>query len=78
MRTLNHHYMLLSVLATLLAFSAHAQPYPNKPIKLIVGFGLESVELLEADQTPRKYTIDELKEIISTYRQKVRELKNGN
>jgi tripartite-type tricarboxylate transporter receptor subunit TctC len=38
MRTLNHHYMLLSVLATLLAFSAHAQPYPNKPIKLIVGF----------------------------------------
>lgn len=47
-------------------------------IGLIARIGLESVELLEADQTPRKYTIEELKEIISTYRAKTKELKNGD
>ena len=47
-------------------------------IGLIARIGLESVELLEADQTPRKYTIEELKQIISTYRAKTKELKNGD
>ena len=47
-------------------------------IGLIARIGLESVELLEADQTQRKYTIEELKQIISTYRAKTKELKNGD
>jgi hypothetical protein len=46
-------------------------------IGLIARLGIDSVESLEADQTPRKYSIDELKTIKSTYKQKAKELKNG-
>ena len=42
---------------------------------LIARIGLEAVEALEADQTPRKYTVDELKAIRDEYRAKARELK---
>ena len=47
-------------------------------VNLIQKIGLAEVERLEGPQEHKKYTIDELKEIISTYRQKVKELKNGN
>lgn len=36
--------------------------------------GIERVEALEADQTPRHYTIDDLKQIIATYKAKIKEL----
>lgn len=42
---------------------------------LIARIGLEAVEALEADQTPRKYTVEELKAIRDEYRAKARELK---
>lgn len=45
-------------------------------IGLIERIGLEAVEALEADQSVRKYTIDDLKAIKAHYRAKVRELKN--
>lgn len=41
---------------------------------LIERIGLEAVEKLEADQVPRKFTVDELREIRDTYRIKAREL----
>jgi hypothetical protein len=44
-------------------------------IGLIKRIGLEAVESLEADQTTRKYTVDELKSITAEYRAKTRELK---
>ncbi len=47
-------------------------------IRLVGRIGVSSVERLEADNEPRKWSIDELKEIISTYRKKTRELKNAN
>lgn len=37
--------------------------------------GLDAVEALEADQSVKKWTIDDLKEIIAHYRQKIKELK---
>lgn len=43
-------------------------------IGLIARIGLEAVEALEADQTDRKYTIDELKAMIADYRRRTREL----
>lgn len=43
-------------------------------VRLIERIGLERVEALESDNEPRKYTIDDLKEIISTYKAKSREL----
>lgn len=43
-------------------------------IGLIKRIGLERVEALEADQTPRKYTIQELIEIKALYRRKLRDL----
>lgn len=43
--------------------------------KLIERIGLEAVEALEADQSTSHYTIDEIKEITSIYRAKVRQLK---
>lgn len=43
---------------------------------VIARIGLEAVEALEADQSVKKWTIDELKEIIAHYRQKIKELKN--
>lgn len=41
---------------------------------LINRIGLPAVEALEADNTPRKFSIDELKAIIALYRQKAKEL----
>lgn len=43
-------------------------------IGLLDRIGSERVSALEADQTPRKYTIEELKQIRDTYRAKAREL----
>lgn len=45
---------------------------------LISRIGLERVEALEADQTPRKYSIDDLKAIKAHYVAKLKELKRGN
>lgn len=47
-------------------------------IGLIARIGLEAVEALEADQSVRKYTIDDLKAIKAEYRAKTRELKKGH
>ena len=47
-------------------------------IGLIARIGLEAVESLEADHTPKKYTIAELKAIKAHYVAKLKELKNGN
>ena len=44
---------------------------------LIQRIGLERVEMLEADNEPRKWTIDELKEIKQKYKLKLKELKDG-
>ena len=44
-------------------------------IGLIARIGLPAVEALEADQTPRKWTIDDLKAIRDLYRAKLKELK---
>ena len=44
-------------------------------IGLINRIGLEAVEALEADQEPRKYSIEDLKAIAKEYRAKTRELK---
>jgi hypothetical protein len=43
-------------------------------IGLIKRIGLEAVEALEADQTPRKWTVAELAEIKATYRAKLKQL----
>lgn len=45
---------------------------------LIARIGLEAVESLEADQDPRKYTIDDLKEIKKKYTAKAREIAKRN
>lgn len=44
-------------------------------IGLIARIGLEAVEALEADNEPRKYTVDELKQIRATYTAKLKQLK---
>lgn len=44
-------------------------------IGLIGRIGLVAVEALEADQTPRKFTIDDLRSIRDEYRKKAAELK---
>lgn len=44
-------------------------------IGLIARIGIADVEVLEADQTSRKWSIDELKAIKKTYQLKLRELK---
>ena len=46
-------------------------------VGLIARIGLEEVESLEADQTPKKYTIAELKAIKAHYVAKLKEMKNG-
>lgn len=46
-------------------------------IGLIKRIGLEAVEALEADNQPRKFTIDELKAIKAEYRMKLKQLKAG-
>jgi hypothetical protein len=51
----------------------------NYRIELVKRIGIEKVEWLESDNHPvKKWTIDELKEITKTYRQKLKELKIGN
>lgn len=44
-------------------------------IGLIKRIGLEAVEALEADQEPRRYTIEDLKAIKAEYREKIKQLK---
>lgn len=44
-------------------------------IGLIQRIGLEAVERIEADQTPRKWTIDELKAIKAEYTKRAKEMK---
>lgn len=44
---------------------------------LIVRIGLEAVEAMEADHTPRKETVEQLKAITAEYRAKTRELKRA-
>lgn len=46
-------------------------------IGLIARIGLAAVEALEADNTVRKYTVEDLKQIKATYRAKLRELKRA-
>lgn len=41
---------------------------------LVERLGAERVERIESDQTPRHYSIDELREMTATYRRKAREL----
>ena len=47
-------------------------------VGLIQRIGLAAVEELEADQAPRKHTIEELKAITAKYRALVREMKKGD
>lgn len=54
--------------------SGNAQNYR---IGLINRFGLDLVEAVEADNTPKHYTIDDLKWIKAEYLAKTRELKKG-
>ncbi|MFV3314097.1 recombination protein NinG [Pseudomonas sp. NY15374] len=44
---------------------------------LITRIGLAAVEALEADQSPRRYTIEDLQAIKALYRQKLRDLKRA-
>lgn len=44
---------------------------------LIARIGVDAVEALEADQTPRKYTRDEVRAIRDTYRARLRVMKKG-
>lgn len=46
-------------------------------IGLIARIGLDAVESLEADNEPKHFTIDQLREIRDTYRAKLKALKNG-
>jgi hypothetical protein len=46
-------------------------------IGLIERIGLERVEALEANNIPHKWTVEELKEIIATYRRKIKELETS-
>ena len=46
-------------------------------IGLIARIGQDAVDALEFDQSVRKYTVDEIKDIKATYRAKTRELKKG-
>lgn len=45
-------------------------------IRLIRRIGIERVEALESDNTPRKWTIPELQEIKALYKRKLKELKH--
>lgn len=47
-------------------------------LNLIARIGLEQVEALESDQTPKHYSIEDLKYITRTYRSKWKELEKGN
>ena len=46
-------------------------------IGLIQRIGLERVEALEANNIPHKWTVEELKEIIATYKRKIKELETS-
>jgi hypothetical protein len=46
-------------------------------IGLIARIGQEAVDALEADQSTRKYTVEEIKAIKAEYRAKTKELKKG-
>ncbi|NWC11917.1 recombination protein NinG [Pseudomonas agarici] len=46
-------------------------------VGLIARIGLEAVEALEADQSVKKYTAEDLKALTAHYRAKTRELKKG-
>lgn len=46
-------------------------------IGLIARIGQEAVDVLESDQSVRKYTVDDIKAIKAEYRAKTRELKKG-
>ena len=46
-------------------------------IGLIARIGQEAVDALEADQSVRKYTVEQIKGIKTYYREKTRELKKG-
>lgn len=46
-------------------------------VGLIARIGLARVEALEADQTPRKYTIPELQELKAHYKEKLRQLQGA-
>jgi hypothetical protein len=46
-------------------------------VGLIARIGLEAVEALEADQSVKKYTVEDLKAITAHYRAKTRELKRA-
>jgi hypothetical protein len=50
--------------------------YADYRVRLRVRLGAEALEALEADQTPRKWTVDELKAIRDTYRAKAKALEN--
>lgn len=49
--------------------------YSAYRVGLIARIGIEKVEELESDNTPRKYSIDDLKNIIQCYKLKIKELK---
>jgi len=64
------------------AQSKHANRYlsgdaVNYRMRLIERIGLERVEALEADQTPRHYDISDLKAIKEKYKKMARELKKN-
>ncbi len=44
-------------------------------VKLVKKIGVEAVEKLESDNSVKKYTIDELKELTLSFRRKLKELK---
>ncbi|MCA4964893.1 recombination protein NinG [Pseudomonas sp. Y24-6] len=46
-------------------------------VGLIARIGLEAVEALEADQSVKKYTVEDLKALTAHYRAKTRDLKKG-
>lgn len=50
---------------------------PNYRERLIARIGLEAVEALEADNTPRHYTIDDLKALKAHYQAKIKEMEKA-
>lgn len=49
----------------------------NYRVNLILKIGPEAVESLEGPHDPKKYTVDDLKQIASAYKRKLKELQNG-
>ena len=47
-------------------------------VRLIDLLGEDAVRAIEADQTPRKYTIEDLKQIIAEYRAKAKAIESAN